>query len=381
MRLNVVALAAAVIAVVIAAHPGAASAYPQFQLSTGSDRCSACHFAPAGGGLLNDFGRSEAGDTISGRGDGRFAHGAVTPPAWLAIGADFRFALGGKQLDEQDPTLLAFPMQADLYTVLAVGPVSLNLTVGLNGSARSRPDGANVLNYVASPEHYVMFQREPDAFSIRAGRFFPQFGLRSQDHTAYVRRYLDMYTLEEPYAVEIGMTGPKWEGHVAGFLGNPVPFTGAGPRASGGTVYYERQIVDSEVMVAGQARVALTDDDRRYTVGAIGKWWLAGPGLLALAELDVTRQNFVNADFGRMQLAGYLGVTKMLLPGYMIGAAIQRWSPDLTLQGSTRNALELNVQWFPVAHLEAHLLTRIEATGGDTTSPNLLALLQIHYYL
>jgi hypothetical protein len=271
-------------------------------------------------------------------------------------------------------------MQADLYTRVAVGPVSLNLTVGLNGSARERSAGANALNYVASPEHYLMYEREPGGLYVRAGRFFPQFGLRSQDHTAYPRRYLDQYTLEEPYALELGLTGGRWQAHVAGFLGNPVPFTGAGAAASGGTLYYERYLAGGNLSVAGQARVAITDADQRYTLGAVGKYWFEGPGLLALAELDVQRQR-IDGSAGRNQLVGYAGLTKLIMPGYMIGVALQRWAPDLTLQGSTRNALELNVQAFPVAHVELHLLTRVEATGGDTTDPNLLALLQLHYYL
>jgi hypothetical protein len=370
----------AIVAVgVITATAGEAAAYPQFQLSTDNDRCSACHFAPSGGGLLNDYGRDESADTISGRGDGRFAHGAVTLPSWLALGADLRFALAGKQLDGDDPTALAFPMQGDVYTRVAFGPISLNLTAGLNGAARGRPAGALVTSYVASAEHYLMYQR--GALSVRAGRLFPQLGLRSQDHTAYPRRYLDQYTLEEPYALEVGYDGATWTGAVAGFIGNPIPKTGAGPRASGATAYYERPIADGAATLGGQARLAVTDEDRRYTVGGIGKWWWAGPGLLAMAELDLQRQSFVDVDAARLQMVGYLGVTKMMLPGYMVGAAIQRWAPDLSLRGSTRNAVELDVQAFPWAHAELHLLTRVEATGGDTTTPNLLAMLQLHYYL
>ena len=38
---------------------GSAHAYPQFQLSTGAQRCNECHFAPAGGGLLNAYGRED----------------------------------------------------------------------------------------------------------------------------------------------------------------------------------------------------------------------------------------------------------------------------------------------------------------------------------
>lgn len=366
--------------VLLAVSAGTAAAYPQLGLSTGNDRCTACHVAPSGGGLLNAYGRDEAGGTISGRGDGRFAHGAVELPSWLELGGDVRLALGGKQLEGEAPTVLAFPMQGDLYARVVAGPVSLNITAGLNGAARSRPAGAPPLSYAISREHHVMYEPADSALVVRAGRFFPVFGLRTQDHTAYVRRYLDQYILEEPYALEAGWRGDAWQGHVAGFLGNPVPLTGAGPRASGATAMIERRVPDVATLAA-QAKVAVTDEDRRYLVGGVARWWLPGPGLLAMAELDVQRQSFVGADAGRWQLAGYAGVTKVILPGYLLGAAIQRWAPDLMLRGATRSAVELNVQVFPWAHVELHLLTRVEATGGDTTTPNLLGLLQLHYYL
>ena len=54
---------------------GRAEAYPQFQFSTLNSRCQNCHFSPVGGGLINEYGRSEAGDTISRGGDGSFLHG------------------------------------------------------------------------------------------------------------------------------------------------------------------------------------------------------------------------------------------------------------------------------------------------------------------
>ena len=71
---------------------GRAFAYPQFQFSSGTTRCSQCHYDPAGGGLITSWGRDESGDTISLGGNGAFAHGAWTPPSWLALGADVRLA-------------------------------------------------------------------------------------------------------------------------------------------------------------------------------------------------------------------------------------------------------------------------------------------------
>ncbi len=370
-----------VVLVWLVAGAGSASAYPQFQLSTDHERCGDCHLSAAGGGLLNDYGRGESADTISGRGDGAFLHGAWEPPGWLALGADLRGALGGKQLDGHEPDTLAFPMQADVHARVAAGPVALSITAGLRGSARERSPGPAIAAWVASREHYVMYQRHDDGPYVRAGRFYPVFGIRTQDHTAYPRRHLGYYLLEEPYALGGGLSGTGWEAHGSAFVANPVPFTGAGPRASGATVYMERRLAAGTRALAGQARVAVTAEDRRYTVGAVGKQWLKGSRLMVLSELDLQVQTFTSGGGTRPQLVGYVGVTRMMLPGWMIGGAIQRWAPDLMLQGSTRNALEINAQAFPWAHVEVHLLLRAEATGGDTFAPNLLSLLQLHYYL
>ncbi len=92
---------------VIVLIAGTAHAYPQFQLSQGAERCSACHLSPAGGGLLNAYGRNEAGETLSRGGDGRFLYGAWEPPAWLQLGADVRGAAGLKY-QAGDREVLAF---------------------------------------------------------------------------------------------------------------------------------------------------------------------------------------------------------------------------------------------------------------------------------
>ena len=59
-----------------------AQAYPQWQLSTGAVRCNQCHYAPAGGGLINSYGRDAVGDELSSfGGNGAFLHGAVSLPS------------------------------------------------------------------------------------------------------------------------------------------------------------------------------------------------------------------------------------------------------------------------------------------------------------
>src|SRR5947208_3165793 len=98
-------------ALVLIGLGGAASAYPQFQFSSGTTRCSQCHYDPAGGGLITSWGRDESGDTISLGGNGSFAHGAWTPPSWLALGADVRLAgLYNNSGGPPGAELAAFPM-------------------------------------------------------------------------------------------------------------------------------------------------------------------------------------------------------------------------------------------------------------------------------
>lgn len=377
MRLGLAALGAiaAAVAAALAATAGGAAAYPQFQLALGADRCGACHHSPAGGGLLNDYGRDEAA-SLSRGGDGRFLHGAWTPPAWLELGADLRGAAAIKYRD-RDRELLAFPMQADAYVRAGGERFSLAMTAGLRGGARDPQPP--LVERLTSREHYAMYEHASGTY-VRAGRFFPIFGIRSQDHTAYVRRYLGFHTLEEPYGIAAGALGDAWEGHLSLFVPRPNEFLGAGVRASGAAAYVERRLRGGTLALAGQARLAASAVDTRIAVGAVGKHWWPGAGVLLLGELDLQRQAFADsAGPTRYQLAGYLGASKTVARGLMIGAALHHWQPDLRLR-STRDALELNVQYFPIAHVELHLLTRISDEGarGD---PGLLSLLQLHYYL
>jgi len=132
-----------------------ASAYPIFQFSSGSSRCSDCHYSPTGGGVLNVFGRNEAGDTISWTGNGQLLHGAWDPPEALAFGGDFRVAGLGILRTEDEPQLAVFPMQGDLTARIEAGPMSFHVTGGLNGAARQRGEAARLSSYLVPREPYI----------------------------------------------------------------------------------------------------------------------------------------------------------------------------------------------------------------------------------
>jgi hypothetical protein len=140
------------LALLILLASSTAHAYPQFQLTTGTDRCTSCHFSPAGGGLINDYGRDEAAPSISRGGDGRFAHGAWTPPSWLQLGADLR-GVALVKLREPDTDPAIFPMQTDVYVRAGTAHYSFYTTLG---SRSTRSPSPPLQERLASREHYFM---------------------------------------------------------------------------------------------------------------------------------------------------------------------------------------------------------------------------------
>jgi len=363
------------VAVILAGAVTPAAAYPQFQLALGVDRCGACHVSPAGGGLLDAYGRDEAGDTISTGGDGRFLHGAWEPPSWFQLGGDLRVATAIKTRGHESE-LLAFPMQADVNARVGGEHLAVQLTIGVRGGARDPQPP--LVERLASREHYVVYQRDTDSY-LRAGRFAPVFGIRTPDHTAAIRRYLGFGLLEEPYGIGGGWSGEASEVHATAFVPRPSDVLGAGVKASGVTLYAERRIGGDTAALAGQAKIAFSDADAVATAGVVGKRWFPGARVLLLGELDLQRQSFAGDGPTRYQLAAYGGATAFVAHGWMLGAAVQRWQPDLR-RPTARDAVEVNLQYFPRAHVELHLLLRLSGSG-DFERPGTLSLLQLHYYL
>jgi hypothetical protein len=381
LRLGV---AAAALAWVFSAS--VASAYPEFQFSTGNTRCNMCHFAPDGGGLINQYGRFASASAISRGGNGRFMHGLVDEPKWLRTGADFRVAATMRD-HATESELALFPMQGDVYTNLIAGDFSASITLGVRAQVRAAD---SPLGRIVSREHYLMWRPKTTGPYARAGRYFPTYGLRSVDHTSYSRRFLGFHSLEEKYAVGGGVVENDWEVHANAYVPAPVfPLDFSSPAvvgraASGGAVYYERRL-GRQGAVGAQTKIDFTRDDARYLAGLTGKYYFDGPSLLLLSQLDLGHQSFDldrsgGAAPGRNQLAAHLGLTYFPIQGLMVGAAIERYDADLSAPVA-RDALRLSAQFFPRAHWEIMALTKLESQGGNYGERAALGMLMLHYYL
>ncbi|HVV84951.1 MAG TPA: hypothetical protein VHE35_17930 [Kofleriaceae bacterium] len=380
MRLTAAALvlagiAGAVAVAVVVAGPGRAEAYPEFQFSTGATRCSECHLSPVGGGLLTDYGREEAGDTIAGAGDGAFLHGLVTPPSWLSVGGDLRLATFAREGRGTEAAL--FPMQAEVSVDVHARGLSVAGTFGVLDAIR---DAQPLGERLGSREHYVMYQPASEAWYVRAGRFFPAFGLRLLDHTAYVRRYTGLHTLEESYGLGAGTHGTRWELHAS--LLTPIEVAPVvGRHGWGYAVEYERLMGSGDASWSVSSKGQHDDDGNEAWLGLAWKQWLGGPRVLLSAEVDGGPRTLDSgmSTTAVLRLAGYAAVSYRPGSRWGAGVAAQLFDPDVRVNGQTSSALDATFSLFPRAHWELAALLRGELADLDHATGT--GLLQLHYFL
>ncbi|MEK6607560.1 MAG: hypothetical protein AABZ30_07870 [Myxococcota bacterium] len=356
--------------------PLGASAFPELQIATGAVRCDVCHYAPAGGGLLNGRGRYAAEDELSAGGDGSFLHGAVELPGWIDLGGDFRGAAIANDVGQADrPELAVFPMQADLRARLAWKTLSANVTAGLRGSTRAQPTPPASL--LVSREHFLQWKHGPlaRATAVRAGRFAVPQGLRLPDHTLYIRRFTGQALLEEPYALSGSLLRRAWEIHATAYVHDPVLDVGrpeSGVAALG-------EIHDGPLAVGLSSRLGVSHEADRILTGAHGRAYVAPARLALLAEWDFVYE-WIEADpeIGRAQLLGYTGADLELVRSLHLAAWYERFDQHLGAPGTSRDAFGAALRSYPWAHFEVTLHGKVQLVGERDTAR--LAMLQLHYY-
>lgn len=315
-------------------------------------------------------------------GNGDFLFGKWTPPDFLELGFDFRFATLIKEDDLEGSRQALFPMQTDLYVRAKLAErISFNLIAGYRGQSRNTANDS-MLKRLVSREHYVMWKpKSKNKMYVRVGRFFAPYGLRLPDHTSYVRRYLGFHTLEETYNISYGSVKNDREYHLTLFAPTPT-FLGSGTKAFGYAAYYEKRILDGKAAWGAQVKVAVSSDDVTYLAGGVGKYWLEKAKLLVLGELNAGFQTFdIDGAKGRPQMAGYLGLTYFPIKGLMVGTALERYVSDVNIKGTERDSVNFTVQLFPYAHFELMLIGKLEFQGSKFGESGKLGMLQFHYYL
>ena len=210
-----------------------ASAYP-WMIRKEYTTCNVCHADPSGGGLLTPYGRSlgvtemgmkyKSGDDDPGK-VGNFLFGAFDLPEPLLLGGDIR-TMGLLAFQNGQQTTRFILMQADLESQVSIGRFRMNGNLGFvhEGALKaSITRGDDLLqNRLISRTFWAGVDIGKDnEVLLRAGRLNLPYGIRSVEHTAYVRKTTRTDTNDaQQYGVAASLNIEKVRGELMGIAGN-----------------------------------------------------------------------------------------------------------------------------------------------------------------
>jgi hypothetical protein len=325
--------------------------------------CQACHVSPTGGGALTDYGRLRSASTLSTWGSETHAQPLFglfpkTAGGIVAVGGDQRLLRVAAQRGAEPPTFLTIPMQYDVE--LAVTP-----TPALTVAASWGVYGPELEEQ--SRRHYVLARLGEHA-TARAGRFFPAYGLGGADHTTYARRSLGFDEGAETVNGELGLWFEDVDLVATAIYGRDAAFSASHERGydtdteddAGAVVRAQLRLGEASTVGVSCLTLASYERQRRacgmHAVTSLTRWlWSTSDWSALLTERDC-------AGTSTLSVEPWKGVV-------------------VSLQGEaqrTRQRAGLQLQWFPVPHVELLLLGRREVTAaGEAYS----AIGMIHHYL
>jgi hypothetical protein len=193
------------VTLVAASVPSGASAYPTL-VKHHYASCASCHVDPSGGGVLTAYGSTQNAQLLESRygpppaeeGEApRKFLGFVPLPDWGRLAFSFRG--GGFYTQTHNPAVGTPPspvirpiqMATDLRGALVIerfrASASLGFALRRAEPASQTPTVDGGENNIVSREHWIGMTFLDDALLVRGGRIPLPFGVRSAEHTLWVR--------------------------------------------------------------------------------------------------------------------------------------------------------------------------------------------------
>lgn len=347
--------------------PCVAGAFPEM-IRHGYTQCTACHFSPSGGGLLTSYGRQLSGELMSRwsyPGEGLFLHGALGEAGMesgIHVGGDIRTAQIHRETAMERQGQL-FLMQSQVELAYQKQNALIVLTIGEIERPMDKPFRGNF----NAPQYYGQFQFN-DYWSIRAGRFMPNFGLKLPDHTLVTRNYLGLLPYIKRDTVEANYLGENWT-------------------ISMGSTRTTDSTPTSQQSHAMFATMAYSFAER-YKVGL--SHWKGEKSAKdhnmqsAFALLGWTHRFFSLLEFDRQELQHQVSTIGMTRLGYEVTRGIVPYLQIQILDPNTKNSnsrsyyQSVGMQIFPRPHFELNgQWTRVNTPQSSRDE----AYLIFHYYL
>jgi hypothetical protein len=350
--------------------------------------CGACHADPSGGGLLTPYGTA-LGDLAlrtqykhseePGKSAG-FLWGAWQPPEALLLGGAFRAMSILTKVGDGATTASLIPMQADLRAQLRLGGFRASGSVGVVNSEGS---GAAIAGSLISREHWLAYGSEDDSLLVRAGRITLPFGIRSIEHTLFVRNATrtDLNDTQQ-HGVALFFSRGQFRAELMGILGN-YQFSPDAYRERGYSAYAEllaaaRTALGVSSLVTHAARdISFQSANTRQAHGVFLRSAPVRP-LVLLAEADllvdspsgartrVGSATMLQADLEPVQGLHLITTSETLSHGAS-GVSFGGW---------------LGLAWFFLPHIDARVdVMERSLSLGNSRIPVSAYMFQLHTYL
>jgi hypothetical protein len=406
---SLVQLVALATTLLISAWSKDARAYA-WMINQGYAKCGSCHVEPGGGELLTHMGRvfSETNMSTSWSDSAasdlsKFAFGLSEPDS-VRLGGSFR-GMRTQPLGEGDSAI--FPMQADVYGAADFGAIQLGVSLGVAGVNGGSPhnraaqitriEDADFLDDEGEPQramavlsrwHWLGIEIS-DTMLLRLGRLNLPFGIRTSEHTLWVRESTATdRESDQQHGISLAHSGGAWRYEFMLSLGNfqigPDDFR---ERGYSGTFEY---LVDSDlalgvsssILRAGKSRVTGAQEATlRHAHGITARWVPWGPATV-LVEADMIKRTgaglgysgFLTADFAVIQGLHLAASGEWLSTGKPEGGTA------IAGAGKPRLGYWLTAHWLFFTHMDARvdLLMRENPVSKELDKQ---ILTQLHLYL
>lgn len=322
------------------------TALPRFASRSGA-KCQSCHVNPSGGGMRSPFGSQYGRDELpvpTWSEDLGLDDFSTQLTDFVSIGADVR-TLFFYVKDSASNSNAFWQMQGDVYMNFQLAKkVNIYIDKGLYSGF----EVFGLLNILPANGH------------IKVGKFTPNYGMKVDDHTVFVRQELG-------FSQERGR--PELTGAEVGFSPGPVTVMGGVYNAAdgfGSGVGNNKALlgrVDAIFPLAQKLHLGLGGNVFRKETGGVKTTLFGGMGSLSyqqftvLGEVDLARR-----ETGASRVDGlvvYAEAGAMVVPGVDLKVAYDFYDPDKDNQTGSVSRYSFGVEFFPISGVEVRPMYRL----------------------
>lgn len=334
----------------------------------GYGNCASCHVSPTGGGLLTPYGDHAAAEFLNTWKieEDHKAEEAQAAPSFL---------WGGNVRG------LAYMSNNGLFKKKGFIPMQVEGEVAYKFFEKyTAVFSAGVYDRAVQAQRFYLLANFTDHLYARIGKFFPAYGIFTDDHSIVTRKGIGFNEGRETENVEVGLVGELGEIVVDGIVGESSDKFSANEQGA---------TVRAAWYAKGKSQIGasfLSTSSSVWKRTMYGLFAIAGitKSFYVLTEVDQewkksADQNEISTP-GNTRLLTYNKIGWEFLPGVHSFVTYENSLP-------TKGAFEPRlwgygpgVQWFPIEHLEFLAQWQKKYNSFYPSQPGSLATLMLHYY-